>query len=502
MRKQFVVIICLVSALSIYVIKPALAAEPITTSGNQVLIGGQQGSLAGNSFFWSNFGGAAYYNRSVVSWLKQDWNTTIVRAAMGVEEFNGFLSNSNLNRGAVRAVVDAAIAEDIYVIIDWHTHNAESNRQAAISFFAEMAEEYGDSENVIFEIYNEPVGDSNNAEATWSSIKNYATPVIAAIREHSDNLIIVGTPFYSQRVDVASRSPITGVQNLAYTLHFYAGTHGEGLRNHARTALTNGIPLFVTEWGAVNADGNGEVDEVSTREWMTFLEENNLSHLNWAINDKDEGASVLIGTEQGANNQGNWPLSLLTPSGLLTRDIIRNWPSPAGGGSTPPVTPPGPGEPLIVPGLVQAEDFDRQSGVQIEETSDVGGGQNIGFIENNDYVEYDVDVKIAGSYRIEMRLASNTVGGLVNLTLNGATVANFAVGFTGGWQSWVTLEQDAMLQAGEQTIRATFTNPSTDEGLFNINWINFLDEFEHEIEESTVLKVIPLSNGDVVVVPL
>ena len=91
------------------------AVAPITTSGNQVLIGGQEGSIAGNSFFWSNFSpvnssdGRAngYYNANVVSWLKEDWNSSIVRAAMGVEEFNGFLSNPEINLGAVRAVVDA-----------------------------------------------------------------------------------------------------------------------------------------------------------------------------------------------------------------------------------------------------------------------------------------------------------------------------------------------------------------------------------------------------------
>jgi len=303
---------------------------PITTQGNQVLIGGQEGSLAGNSFFWSNFGGDAYYNANVVSWLKQDWNATIVRAAMGVEELNGFLSNPSLNRNAVIAVVEAAIANDMYVIIDWHTHNAEDNTQAAVNFFGEMAELYGDHNNVIFEIYNEPVNTS------WQAIKAYAAPVIQAIRAHSDNLIVVGTPFYSQHVDVASQSPITNGGNLAYTLHFYAGTHGEPLRQRARTALENGIPLFATEWGTVNADGDGGVSEAATREWMNFFEQNNISHLNWAVNDKDEGASVLIGTEQGANNQGNWPLSLLTPSGRLTREIIRGWPAVS---QTPTITP-------------------------------------------------------------------------------------------------------------------------------------------------------------------
>jgi len=301
-------------------IKPALSLPEITTEGNQVLIGGQQGSLAGNSFFWSNYGGEAYYNQNVVSWLKEDWNATIFRAAMGIEDYNGYTTNPNFNVNAVTAVVDAAIAEDIYVIIDWHSHYAENNTQAAVQFFTDMAQRYGQYENVLFEIYNEPISTS------WEDIKKYAIPVIEAIRQHSDNLIIVGTPFYSQRVDIASESPIEG-ENLAYTLHFYAGTHGNNLRNQARTALNNGIPLIVTEWGSVNADGNGNVNENSVNEWMTFLQENNISHLNWSINDKAEGASVLIGTEQGANNQGNWDVSLLTESGLLVRDIIRNWPT-------------------------------------------------------------------------------------------------------------------------------------------------------------------------------
>lgn len=450
------------------------AVAPITTQGNQVLIGGETGSLAGNSFFWSNFGGDAYYNAEVVGWLKEDWNSTIVRAAMGVEEFNGFLSNPNLNRNAVIAVVDAAIAEDIYVIIDWHTHNAEANEQAAVNFFSEMAQLYGDQENVIFEIYNEPIGDFNSSAATWTSIKNYAEPVIAAIREHSDNLIIVGTPFFSQRVDTASEDPITGVDNLAYTLHFYAGTHGESLRETARTALRNGIPLFVTEWGAVNADGNGGVNESSTRQWMDFLQDNNISHLNWAVNDKDEGASVLIGTEQGANNQGNWSLDLLTTSGLLVRELIRAWPA-VGDGSGNPIEP----TPTVVPNLpslLQAEDYDRQSGIQTEETTDIDGGENIAFIANNDYVEYDVNVTKSGTYTLQMRLASNTTGGDISLQINSQTLATASVGFTGGWQNWVTVSTQVNLSQGEQTLRFLFTHPNSNEDLLNVNWINFTNE--------------------------
>jgi len=127
----------------LFSIQSAFAVPAITTQGNQVLIGGQQGSLAGNSFFWSNYGGDAYYNQNVVSWLKEDWKATVVRAAMGVEDYNGYLSNPSLNLNAVTTVVDAAIAEDIYVIIDWHSHYAEYNTNAAVEFFRDMAQRYG-----------------------------------------------------------------------------------------------------------------------------------------------------------------------------------------------------------------------------------------------------------------------------------------------------------------------------------------------------------------------
>ena len=82
-------------------------------------------SLAGNSFFWSNdgWGGEKYYRSEVVEWLKKDWNTTIVRAAMGVEDPGGYLENKTANKDRVKIIVDAAIEQGLYVIIDWHSHH-------------------------------------------------------------------------------------------------------------------------------------------------------------------------------------------------------------------------------------------------------------------------------------------------------------------------------------------------------------------------------------------
>ena len=314
------------AALALQACSSTAAVAPITTSGNKVLVGGQPGSLSGNSLFWSNtgWGGEKFYNAQGVAWLKSDWKTTLVRAAMGVDESGGYISDSS-NKTRVKTVVDAAIANDMYVIIDWHSHHAEQYQAQSIAFFEDMARTYGAKNNVIYEIYNEPL------QVSWSgTIKPYATAVIKAIRAiDPDNLIVVGTPTWSQDVDVAANDPITGYANIAYTLHFYAGTHGQFLRDKAQTALNKGIPLFVTEWGSVNADGGGGVATSETNAWVSFMKANNLSNANWALNDKAEGASALTG---GASGSGGWTNNQLTASGAFAKDIISHWPAANTGG--------------------------------------------------------------------------------------------------------------------------------------------------------------------------
>ena len=147
----------------------------LQVNGNSIVDkNGDPVSFAGNSFFWSNdnWGGERYYEPEVVSWLKKDWNTTIVRAAMGVEDPGGYLDNKTANKNRVKTIVDAAIDEGLYVIIDWHSHHAEDNTNEAVLFFQEMAELYGEHDNVIYELYNEPL------DISWSNIiKPYAISV-------------------------------------------------------------------------------------------------------------------------------------------------------------------------------------------------------------------------------------------------------------------------------------------------------------------------------------
>ena len=275
-------------------------------------------SLAGNSFFWSNdgWGGEKYYNSEVVSWLKEDWNTSIVRASMGVEDPGGYLDNKTANKDRVKIIIDAAIQEGIYVIVDWHSHHAEDYVDEAIIFFEEIASLYGDNDNVIYEIYNEPL------DISWSeTIKPYAISVISAIRAiDPDNLIVVGTPEWSQRIDLAAADPIIGFQNIAYTLHFYTVYHHQWLRDRASAALDDGIAIFVSEWGSIGY----RIVDTEANNWMTWCFTNKIIHCNWAVNDKEEEWSILV---PGASTNGNWNDNDLTEAGKLAKNIILNWPS-------------------------------------------------------------------------------------------------------------------------------------------------------------------------------
>lgn len=292
----------------------------LATKGNRIVNQHDKPiALAGVSFFWSNtgWGQEKFYNADAVKTFATQWNATLVRAAMGVDAGGGYLEDK-ANEARVHALVDAAIANGVYVIIDWHSHHAEQHPEAAVDFFSRMAEKYGDSPNVIYEVYNEPLKD-----VSWTNtVKPYAERVIAAIRaKDPDNLIIVGTPTWSQDVDIAASDPIKGT-NLAYALHFYAGTHRQALRDKAVVALGKGLPLFVSEWGSVNANGDGPVDTKETMKWQAFMRENCLSQAQWAASDRKENASLFKPNTSGT---GPWTDKDLMKSGKLLRKILKSW---------------------------------------------------------------------------------------------------------------------------------------------------------------------------------
>jgi endoglucanase len=281
----------------------------LKAKGNQIVDQNNQPiQLKGMSLFWSQWSGS-FWNADAVAFIKKNWKATLVRAAMGVEE-GGYLTQPEAEKARVKTVVDAAMKEGIYVIIDWHDHHATRNTAKAVEFFSEMAGLYANNPHVIFEVYNEPIDDS------WEQVKIYAETVIKAIRaKNAQNLVIVGSPTWSQRVDLAADNPVQD-QNVAYTLHFYSGTHRQDLRDKAAYALEKGIALFITEFGVCDASGNGNIDLAEADRWMAFMDKHKLSWANWSLFDKNESASAL---KPGSNPRGGWTDGDLTESGAYIK---------------------------------------------------------------------------------------------------------------------------------------------------------------------------------------
>ena len=286
-------------------------------NGKIVNQNGVEPQLRGISFSWSIWGGRKYYNPAVVDWLVKDFKVSIIRVAMAVQPDHGYLQEPDQQKQLVITLVDEAIKDGIYVLIDWHDHNGNQHTGRSETFFAEMAKKYAGVPNVIYEIWNEP------AHTTWDTVKNYAMQVIPEIRKYdADNLIIIGSPNWDQAVDIAAGSPIIGFKNIAYSFHFYASDpyHQQRLRAKADSAIKLGLPLMITEWGVGESNGNGKFDRDETKTWLDWMETNHLSWVNWNITDKNETTAIML---PGAPDKGNWTDAQLTAAGIYIREVLR-----------------------------------------------------------------------------------------------------------------------------------------------------------------------------------
>lgn len=276
---------------------------------------GQHIMLRGVSYGWHSFW-PRFYNQKSVKWLKDDWNVNIVRAAMGIEVGNKGLTykeNPADSKARIKTVVDGAIKENIYVIIDWHSHNI--NLEEAKAFFGEMSKAYGKYPNIIYEVFNEP------DEESWADIKTYCEAVIKVIRKNDpDNIILIGCPHWDQDINLPAEDPIKGYKNLMYTVHFYAATHKQELRDRTDQAIKKGLPVFISECAGMEATGDGPINSEEWQNWIDWMENRGLSWIIWSVSDKDETCSML---QKSAASTGNWKDSDLKESGIKTRGYLR-----------------------------------------------------------------------------------------------------------------------------------------------------------------------------------
>ena len=264
-----------------------------------------------------------YINYDSFRTLRDDWNTNCIRLAMYTAEYGGYCAGGDKEqlKKLVRDGVSYATELGMYVIVDWHILSdcdPNQNKDEAIAFFREMSEAFADNDNVLYEICNEP-----NSGTSWDSIKSYAEEVIPVIRaQKPDAVILVGTPTWSQEIDKAAASPLDD-SNVMYTLHFYAGTHKDDLRNRLETCVQNGLPVFVSEFGMCDASGNGANDFVSTTKWLDLLNKYQISFCCWNLANKDESSSVFKASSTALSD---WTDDDFNESGRWIRDYFRGMP--------------------------------------------------------------------------------------------------------------------------------------------------------------------------------
>ena len=298
-------------------------------SGNEV-------QVKGMSLFWSNEKSQnRFWRNDVITGMVSQQGIQVIRAAMAVDDQgwgNGhyFINGkTEYYQDLLDETVQAAIEQDIYVIIDYHSHTAVDNVGRAKEFFKIQAKKWGSYPNVIFEIYNEPIckagqghGNSSNCTMiTWPEIKAYANEVIPIIRRYSNNLIVVGTPSWSGNPGAVVGNAITGYDNIAYTFHYYAGKN-DGTEAHdfnsmsadVNSALGAGLSVFVTEWGTVGYGGDGAPSMANNPQWQTWMNLKKLSSANWnagrnMTKDGAENSEYFADFDVDNTSPANWTYS-------------------------------------------------------------------------------------------------------------------------------------------------------------------------------------------------
>lgn len=265
-----------------------------------------------------------YINSSSLNTLKAE-GANIIRLAMYSDADSGYLTEP-YNLDFVYIGIENAIANDMYVIVDWHIledNNPLIHQEEAIAFFDEISEYYKDTPNILYEICNEP-----NGATTWEDIYNYAMQVIPVIRENApEAVILVGSPSYSTAVYEAMERPLP-FDNLMYSYHKYVDVSSEAEPEFywLEKAVEESFPVFVTEWGIAYKDESyisGERTPYDdgmelcmnpAYDFLDFLEEHQISWCGWALSNSDE---IHAAIRKDCDKLSGWTDEDLTQGGKL-----------------------------------------------------------------------------------------------------------------------------------------------------------------------------------------
>ena len=298
--------------------RPERGVPPLQVSGG-VLVDAKERPVALRGMSTHGLGWyPRYLNAGAMKTLKQ-YGANVIRLAMYTETSSGYLEEPR-NLDFVYIGIENAIAENLYVIVDWHIlsdGNPLTHMEEAIAFFSEISERYGQTPNILYEICNEPNGDT-----TWEDIAAYAAMVIPAIRENApEAVVLVGTPNYSSRLRDAMASPLP-FSNLLYSCHKYIDVSPEAEHSQEywlQKAVETGFPVFVTEWGINGSEGEN-MDLANARQFVKFLNENQISWCGWALSNAEEIHGTI---SPDSDKLSGWGWEDLTPGGRLMFSSFR-----------------------------------------------------------------------------------------------------------------------------------------------------------------------------------
>ena len=213
------------------------------------------------------------------------WATRVIRLALSPADGMAktplqYMPGGNYYDTILRPTVDYARQKGVYVIIDWHYIDDTTNHEdTTTAFWMDTAPRFANDSNVLFELYNEPIngGSWTTVRAdmqTWYDVVRQAAP---------NNLVLVGTPNWSQLVGTAAANPIDGT-NTVYVAHMYPQHWANSALRTQITQAAAKVPVFVTEWGfredPTNTILNGTITSYGAP-FKQFLQQTGASWTAW-----------------------------------------------------------------------------------------------------------------------------------------------------------------------------------------------------------------------------
>ncbi|MEU7692790.1 glycoside hydrolase family 16 protein [Microbispora hainanensis] len=213
------------------------------------------------------------------------------------------------------------------------------------------------------------------------------------------------------------------------------------------------------------------------------ISQSQLDATTWSNMTSHSGYFLLLNVAMGGGFPNgvagfSTPTSATVSGRPMVVDYVAVWQSGATS-SPPPSSPPPTGGGVDARSTIQAENYQAQSGTQLEATQDTGGGQNVAYISNGDWLRFDgVNFGSTAARQFKARVASGAaagVSGLVQVRLDSPTatpIGDFAVANTGGWQSWTTVPANIAPTTGTHTVYITFSSGQPAD-FVNLNWFTF-----------------------------